>query len=160
AVDGSSNILLLGFFNNTVNFGGGNRVSAGQRDVVLAKYNSAGTHQWSNRFGGTSDDLPYNLATDAAGNINTASTFYGTADFGGGNLTSAGTSDIALARYNSAGVHQWSGALGGAGIEAPGGLAADAAGNAVLAGTFHNTVDFGGGNLSSLGNADVVLARY
>jgi hypothetical protein len=159
-VDASSNVILMGSFTNTVNFGGGNRVSAGLHDVVVAKYNSAGTHQWSIRFGGTGEDYGYNVATDAAGNVYALSFFSATVDFGGGPVTSAGSSDIALAKYNSAGTHQWSKGFGGTQSDIPGGLAADATGNVVMAGEFQASADFGSGFLNSVGGYDIVLARY
>jgi len=160
AADASSNVILLGSFTNTVNFGGGNRVSAGLHDVVVAKYNSAGTHQWSNRFGSTSDDYGYDAATDAGGNVYALSNFNGTVDLGGGPITSTGSSDFLLAKYNSAGVHQWSRGFGSPQSDVPGGLAADAAGNVVMAGSFNNTANLGGSDLNSLGGYDIVVARY
>src|SRR5688500_16691572 len=54
AVDGSGNIYITGFFQGTVDFGGGGLVSAGSNDVFVAKYNLQGVHQWSVRHGGTS----------------------------------------------------------------------------------------------------------
>ncbi|HKW15787.1 MAG TPA: FlgD immunoglobulin-like domain containing protein, partial [Candidatus Krumholzibacteria bacterium] len=160
AVDPSSNVILLGAFANTVNFGGGNRVSAGGHDVVVAKFNSGGVHQWSKTFGSTSEDYGYNVATDAAGNVYTHSYFSGTVDAGGGPITSAGSSDFMLAKYNSSGVHQWSRGFGSPQSDVPGGIAADAAGNVVMAGSFKNTANLGGGDLSSLGMYDIVMARF
>ena len=40
-----------GYFWWTVDFGGGDLVSAGQRDIVIAKYSPTGAHRWSKRFG-------------------------------------------------------------------------------------------------------------
>jgi hypothetical protein len=51
AVDAANNPVVAGMFQGTVNFRGSNLVSAGGDDAFLAKYNSAGTHQWSQRFG-------------------------------------------------------------------------------------------------------------
>ena len=58
AVDGARNVLVTGEFRGTVDFGGGPLSSAGDRDIFLAKYDAAGAHLWSQRFGpqrGTGD---------------------------------------------------------------------------------------------------------
>jgi Beta-propeller repeat len=42
AVDGSGNVLVMGFFDKTVNFGGGPLTSAGDYDIFVAKYSGGG----------------------------------------------------------------------------------------------------------------------
>ena len=109
AVDGSGNVLVTGIFSGTVNFGGGNLVSAGDFDIFVAKYNASGVHQWSRRFGSAERSTSgTDVAVDGSGNVFVTGYFSGTVDFGGGNLVSAGRSDIFLAKYNANGVHQWS----------------------------------------------------
>jgi hypothetical protein len=160
AVDGAGNVVVTGQFAGTVNFGGGNLVAAGDIDVFVAKYNSAGTHQWSERFGGTTADLALSLATDALADVLVAGFFQGTADFGGGELMSAGSSDIFVAKYNSAGGHQWSQRFGSISSDQGNSVTVDASGHVSLAGFFQDTVDFGGGDLVSAGSADIFVARF
>jgi hypothetical protein len=162
AVDASNNVILTGLFSGTINFGGANLVPVSQ-DAFLAKFNSSAVHQWSQRMGGTGLDRGDNLAVDSDGNILLGGNFTSTANFGGNNLVSAGGTDIALARYNSSGVHQWSDSYGGSGNDAPGGIAADATGAAVFTGMFIGGVNFGGTTLQVHGfgtAADMVLAKY
>ncbi len=160
AVDASGNVIITGGFAGTVDFGGGNLVSAGIDDIFVAKYNSAGVHQWSQRFGGTSSELGTAVVVDASGNVIVVGLFAGTVDLGGGNLVSAGSLDIFIAKYNSAGVHQWSQRFGDTGQDVVQSVDVDASGNVVMAGTFNGTVDFGGGNLISAGFEDIFVAKY
>ncbi|TFF86627.1 MAG: hypothetical protein EU551_01065 [Promethearchaeota archaeon] len=59
-VDSSHNIYFTG---NTENFG------AVGRDIILVKYNSAGTRLWNTTFGGIYNDIGNNLAIDNQMNI-------------------------------------------------------------------------------------------
>jgi FlgD Ig-like domain/Beta-propeller repeat len=160
ATDASGNVYVTGNFSGTVNFGGSNLVSAGELDIFLAKYNAAGVHQWSQRFGGTGLDGAASVAVDASGNVVITGDFNGTANFGGANLVSAANLDAFLAKYNAAGVHQWSQRLGGTGDDRGNSVAVDGAGNVFLAGWFNLTTNFGGVNLVSAGSFDVVVAEY
>ena len=160
AVDGSGNVVVTGYFQGTVNFGGGGLVSAGSLDIFLAKYNAAGAHQWSQRFGDTSADYGYSVATDGSGNVFMTGAFPGTGNFGGGGLVSAGGTDIFLAKYDAAGAHQWSQRFGSTGFDWGYAVAVDGSGDAFVTGRFTGTVDFGGGGRVSAGTDDIFLAKY
>ena len=54
------------------------------------------SHLWSKRFGSTSVYNGNEVAVDSSGNVVVTGYFSGTVDFGGGNLTSAGSFDIFL----------------------------------------------------------------
>jgi hypothetical protein len=161
AVDGSGNVVATGRFQGTVDFGGGDQVSAGFYDIFLAKYNAAGVHQWSQRFGSTEADNGYSVAVDGSGNVFATGYFHGNVDFGGGGLISAGGSDdIFLAKYNAAGVHQWSQRFGSTHLDYGYSVAADGSGNIFATGIFTGTADFGGGDRVSAGFYDIFLAKY
>lgn len=160
AVDPGGDVIVTGTFLGSVDFGGAVLASSGF-DVFLAKYSPAGAHLWSRRFGGTLQDAGTAVALDASGNVVLAGTFEGTIDVGGGPLTAAGGTDVFLAQYSPAGAHRWSRRIGGtSNYDGGTGLAVDATGNAVLAGYFSRTVDFGTGALTSGGSKDVFVAKY
>src|SRR5512134_278321 len=117
AVDGMGNVVVAGRFSGTVDFGGGNLVSAlGSPDIFVAKYNAAGVHQWSRRFGDTLDDYGQSVAVDASANVFVTGYFRLTVNFGGSDLVSAGSdADIFVAKFNASGTHQWSQRFGSTG---------------------------------------------
>lgn len=162
AVDGSGNVIVVGSFQGSVNFGGSSLTSVGLEDIFVAKYNSSGAHQWSQRFGGSNSDNGYAVSVDGTGNVIATGSFRGTVNFGGSNLTSAsaGIEDIFVAKYSSAGAHQWSQRFGSAGLDLGDFIACDNLGGIVVTGQFENTVNFGGGNLVSAGDRDLFVAKY
>ncbi len=160
ATDASGNIFVTGAFEGTVNFGGGALVSAGDYDIVVAKYGPTGTHLWSQRFGSTAGDAGVSVAADASGNVFMTGYFEKTVDFGGGPLMSADDYDIVVAKYTPTGTHVWSRRFGSTGTDIGISLATDAAGNVFMTGYFTGTADFGGGPLVSEGGIDIVVAKY
>jgi flagellar hook capping protein FlgD/beta-propeller repeat-containing protein len=155
AVDGSGNVALVGNFGGIVDFGGGNLSSTGW-DMFVARYNANGGHQWSKRFWGESAGI----AADGAGNVFVTGSFYPNADFGGLGWVSAGSSDVFIAKFDPNGVHQWSQGFGGRSVDQGRAVAASPGNTVVMVGGFADTVDFGGGNIASVGGMDIFVARY
>ena len=158
AFDGTGNVLVVGAFYGSVDFGGGALVSAGGLDVFAAKYGPTGTHLWSKRFGGPLDDLGYGVAADASGNVVLTGSFQGTAGFAGTTLASAGDSDVFVSKLTAAGAHVWSKRFGAAMQDRGQAVAVDASGNVAATGYFQGSVDFGGGVLTST-SIDLFVAR-
>ena len=164
AMDGSGNLLITGGVTGLVDFGGGvvgpiDPAGLPDLDIFVAKYDDDGNHLWSNRYGTGSHEWAVDVATDSSGNVVIVGWFDGSADFGGGTLTSAGSSDCFVAKYDENGTHLWSEALGGTNIQRCFGVATDTSGNVIVAGGFFGTVDFGGGTLTSAGDQDVFVAK-
>src|SRR5262249_6104714 len=114
AVDSSGNIALTGYFSGTIDLGGGVLTSAGNDDMFLAKFDAQGNYLWAKQFGSPAYDYPATARFDAAGNIVLACFSTGALDFGGGLLTSAGGSDIMVAKFDGSGTHLWSKRFGDA----------------------------------------------
>lgn len=70
-VDAENNIVLTGYFKDTLNFGGvdDELASNGNSDVYLTKLDSSGNHLWSTSFGGSTEWIPYSIALDNNGNL-------------------------------------------------------------------------------------------
>lgn len=163
AVDGAGDVVILGYFAGTINFGAptATLTSAGGYDVFLAKFDTAGTPKWSQRFGDAKDQLASGVALDAAGDIVIVGSLSGTADFGMGLLTSAGKEDVFVAKFDPAGTSMWSNTFGGANKDQfVGGVTVDSAGAISIATYFNGDIDFGGGALVSAGANDVAVAKF
>ncbi len=160
AVDASGNVIVVGYFDGAVDFGGGELVCAGSVDIFVAKFGPDGTHLWSKCFGDSIGQLAEAVAVDASGNVFVAGHFGGTVDFGGGVLASAGIQDIFVAKFGSDGTHLWSKRFGDRADSETRDIAVDSWGNAVLTGSFSGTIDFGGGALASAGKWDIFVAKF
>ncbi len=161
AVNGSGDVIVTGYFEGIADFGGGPLSSAGDCDIFVAYFDATGAHRWSKRFGSTGEDWGTAVAVDSSGAVTVAGYFKGTADVGGGPVTSAGDKDLFVASFTSMGAHRWSRRVGGAGQDFPQGLAVDPGGNVTVTGWFEGSVDFGGGALSTDGAlADIFVASY
>jgi len=135
-------------------------------DIFLARYDATtGDVQWVVRAGGTGNDIGFGVALDAAANPFVTGQFFATATFGAGgaarSLTSAGGSDVFVARYGSAGGLQWVVKAGGTANEYGAANAVDAAGNVHVAGPFAGAGFWGWGvKLTSAGANDAFIATW
>lgn len=160
--DAAGGIYLAGYFYGTANFGGSNLVSGGATDLVLAKYDSTGAHQWSRSYGATETIIVTGLALDGASNIVVCGYSVGPANLGGLTFPSLGAQDAWLAKYDRQGNHLWSNRYGGPSSDLFNGLVVDLAGNIIVSGWFAGTANFGGTNLVSTFNSapGVMVAKY
>lgn len=160
--DSSGNVYVAGAFAGIVNFGGSDLSSGSSgADIFLAKYNSSLAHQSSFRFGGpTFDQYAHGIAVDSSNNIYIVGKFSSTVDFGAGTLTSFGSYDIFIAKFNSSLVLQWSKQIGGTNWDEGIAITVDFNGDVIITGQYAGSVNFGGGALPALGSFDVFVAKY
>ena len=97
-VDSSDNIYVTGYTNGGLD---GN-TSSGGYDLILVKYNSSGTKQWTQQLGTSSNEWGEGVTVDSSDNLSVTGYTSGGLD---GN-TSSGGNDIFLVKYNSSGVKQ------------------------------------------------------
>ena len=176
AVDGSGHSYVTGYFEDSATFGPGETnettlTGAGDRDIFVAKYDASGDLVWANRAGGTSfDGGGQGIAVDGAGNSYITGRFQGSAAFSAGEtnettLTSAGISDIFVAKYDASGDLLWANRAGGTSTDFGSGIAADGAGNSYVTGGFADSATFGPGEtnettLTGAGGNDIFVAKY
>ncbi|MCY0990433.1 hypothetical protein OV203_25050 [Nannocystis sp. ILAH1] len=154
ALDAGGNILITGAFYGSLPLGGAPLVSAGGNDMFVAKFTGAGAHVWSAGFGDPDWQVGIGIAPDPAGNIFVTGGLRGSFDPGTGPLTSAGSEDIFLIKFDPAGDALWGKRWGDAGSQDVGGLAVDSKGRVALTGGTSGVLDFGGGPLEG----DIVVS--
>jgi outer membrane protein assembly factor BamB len=97
ATDNLGKVIVGGVMTGMVDFGGG-LLTATTQDIFLAAFTSSGNHVWSRRFGESDAQTPSDISTDGFGNLIIAGQFQGSIDFGGAQLTTAGSTDICVAK--------------------------------------------------------------
>jgi hypothetical protein len=165
AVDGHDNVLLTGFFGGvlggSVDFGFGPLTSAGGRDIFIAKYGPTGAPIWVRSCGGTGDDWATSISVDRRDDsVVVVGQFQGSVNFGSAALSSAGGSDIFLAKYSASGSPSWSKRFGNTSNDKASGVVVDGNGRIALVGNFASNVDFGTGALVYHGSSDVFVAQF
>ncbi len=162
--DAQGEIYIAGYFVGTATFGSYRLTSAGNNDAFVIKVHSTDRSvAWARRMGGTEFDRLGGLAVDGAGNVLATGFFQETADFGGLNLTSAGSYDAFVTKLDSAGSFLWTRTFGAAGRDRAYGVAIDGDNNALVTGRFFGRIDFDPGPgtrpLSSRGAGDGFLLK-
>ncbi|APR80130.1 Hypothetical protein A7982_05477 [Minicystis rosea] len=157
--DGTS--FVTGTMGGTVDFGLGPLVSPGGTDAFLAKVDPMGNTLWAKRFGDSANQDARAVAVDGTGAAIVTGQFAGTIDFGGGALTSAGGTDVFLAKFDAGGTPVWSKIFGNSVAQ----LATDVtivpgSNDIVISGYMVGSIDFGGGTLTSAGSNDLFVARF
>lgn len=129
------------------------------------KANATGAYQWVQAIkGGTASQPNEARATafDSAGNVVVAGALYGSFDFGGGPLTSAGSADLFVAKYSPTGAYQWARRFGTASSnpDYAAGIAVDGNDDVLVAGMVGYTGASFGGSVLTCGINSLVLAKY
>jgi hypothetical protein len=160
--DAADNVYVIGFFLSTVTFGSTTLTNSGNYDVFVVKYNASGAVQWAVNGGGANDDRGSGIAVDGSGNVYVTGFFSSaTATFGAITLTSSGSEDVYVAKYNASGVAQWAVKGGGASFDRGNGIAVDGSSNVYVTGQFSSaTATFGSTTLTNTGGSDVFVVKY
>jgi len=155
--DNLNNIYLTGYFSDSINIDG-TVLNNPVMDVLIAKLDENGNLIWARQASVNSNNGGYadDILSDDNGNCYITGTFSGSASFGNYNVTSTGTSDMFLARYNNNGICMGINHFGSAnGVN----MAVDDDGNTICAGIFSGTVNIGNITLNSIGLYDVYIAK-
>lgn len=118
--------------------------------------------QWARQLTGEIQPSMYGLVVDADGNTVVCGGFYGTLTIGTlPALTSAGQSDLFVAKFATDGTPLWVRSAGGTDFDDALDVAVDGTGRITITGYFQSTsITIGSTTLNKLGNMDILVARY
>lgn len=111
AMDSSGNIYVAGTFYT----GGSNR------NWLIMKLNNSGSLTWAREMTGSGNEFVTGIALDSSGDVYIS---------GHADTSSAGSYDMAIAKYNTSGTFQWHYYYGASGWETTTGIAVDSSSNA------------------------------
>ena len=150
SLDGNGNCYIIGNFKNgfaTFNNNIDTIYSSDSSHFFFAKYDINGNFKWVHSDSTSITDLGYGVFSDLGSNIFITGAFSGSARFGSFNVTASTSSDMFVAKYNSAGaclgVNTAGNSIGDA-------VTADEGGNCYVTGGYINTANFGSTVLTSL----------
>ena len=159
-LDNSDNIIVTGSFRLTSTFGTETKVSSGEEDIFVAKYDADGNLIWVNTAGGSSVDRAQDASIDEQGNIIVTGFMSGEAAFDQQAITSYGGFDVFIVKYNSSGDMLWVKHAGSDMDDYTYSVATDDQNNIILAGDYNGLAAFDGIEILSLGETDIFLAKY
>ena len=140
--------------------------------IALIGFNNISTAQspnwaWAKSVGNTSSDQGRSVATDASGNIFMTGYFAGsTITFGTTTLTSAGSGDVFIVKYDANGNVLWSKSVGSISDDSGYSVATDTSGNVFISGYFKGfsitfgTITLANVNQSFIFTKENFIAKY
>jgi hypothetical protein len=162
AASSGSNFVLVGFFDDTIDFGGTAMpitASGGGLDGWVAKLDPNGDGVWAVRFGGPGDDRELHAAVDSNGDVYVAGSYTTQIVFGTYTLNVAGgtgTDHFLVKLDGTTGAVAWATSIGSTGSEGGGRVAVDNAGHVVFGGQLAGALD----SEPTLGGKDGLVAVY
>jgi hypothetical protein len=166
AVDAAKNMIVVGAFAGSVDFGNGTPlVATTAEDIFVAKYSAAGSLAWAKGYGATGAGTPAqvvtSVSTSASGDVAMTGNFCGAITFGGPMLSGASAcpnNDIFAVHLSGAdGSHMNSVRAGGQGDEYGQGVTQTADGRFFISGRFQGFADFAAQALTSAGGNDAFM---
>lgn len=169
-LDSSEHLYLMGGFTGatfTLGTTTLNNASSGTSDIILAKFDTAGSVIWLKREGSNGNDGISNMSVNASGKFCITGGFASsTISFGStATLTNAGLNDIYIASYDSSGNALWSDKAGGVQNETGLSIMIDNNNNVYTTGYFFSpAITFGSTTLTNANPVccwgDVFIVKY
>lgn len=159
AVNYDGSIILVGSFEEVIDFGGEPMQTAGGPDIFVAKFDADGNHLWSKQYGDAESQYANEVAIDGDGYLVVAGNFGGSIDFGGGPIVSTGN-EIFLTRLDPDGEPVWAKNFGAMNSDpSVRAMALDPGGNILLTGGFTGDLSLGGPVMTNLDSDSIWVAK-
>ncbi|MFN6537982.1 MAG: LamG-like jellyroll fold domain-containing protein [Nostoc sp. EkiNYC01] len=159
--DNLGNTYASGSFNQTT-YIDGQQLTSGPygSDGFIAKFNSQGNRLWIKQISGYYSDSIKSIATDSLGNIYASGDFQGTINIDGLELTSNSEYNVFIAKFDSQGNAVWAKQISGSDFSAVDSITTDSLGNIYASGSFYQTINIDGLELTSNGSSDGFIAKF
>jgi hypothetical protein len=159
--DAEGRVWASGMFKGRATFGTESFNTTGDKDsdAHLAHYDTDGKLLWVRVGQGPGTDYGLGVATDGKGAAFLTGEFNAGFKLAGTALTSRGSADIYVAKFDEKGALRWLTQAGGEKSDNAYTMAHDASGGLVIAGSFGGTAAFGQKSLSSTGGNDLYAAK-
>lgn len=159
--DINGNIIMVGNFVGNAVISGRNIVNRGGNDFYILKYNAAGQNLWARAAGSNGNEYVRDVAVDKNGNIYITGEFSNRLFFATNSfVTSKGSTDVFVAKYNPNGNLLWVKSGGGTSADFAGGIAVDLNSNVVISGIFSGNASFMFEDIQSKGGFDTFIVSY
>ena len=170
--DNHGNIYVVGTFDATFDIDSStavnNMTAQGSEDIFVAVYDTSGQYLRAFSIGGTGEDVAESIKIEGGymyitGHFNSSSIDF---DPGAGTsmLSTSGSEDIFMAKYDTLGNLIWAESIGGADIDKSYSIDIEDNHSLYIAGSFESTVDFDPSATSSpetsAGSRDIFIAKY
>ena len=162
AFDKNGNFYVTGEFNDTYDFYGISKTSAGGKDLFLMKYSPSNSVGWVQTFGGVNDESGSSVALDYLGNVyisgnkrffqSNFSLPYQSYDIFTNKYTTTGTFVNSITIVDSIG--------GNISISPYSKITIDELNNLIVTGCFQGNVNFGTISKTTNGYEDIFLSKY
>lgn len=160
-VDSAGNLIVVGAFTGTIDFGSGPMTASADYDAYVAKLDSAGNGVWGRQFTGAKTQAVNSIALAPSDGVVVAGVFNSSITIGTTTHNAVGYTDGFVAMLDAAGNRIWSRSFGVPdplnGLVQYAVVASDAQGGIILTGGATGSVDLGGG---PSGGASSFVARY
>ncbi len=154
-------IYLTGYFKGTISIGSINLISEGDKDIFIAKCDTAGNLEWAIQEGGDHEDHGNSIKINSESEIIITGGFRDTLFLGNYTLISKGATDIFLIKYKSEGDMIWAKSAGGNINDQGMSADIDSDNNIYIAGMFFDTAYFDNSFIVASSSAlEAYVAKY
>lgn len=159
AVDAQDDVVVVGRYQGTVDFGG--QTLTAIADTFVAKYAAGGQLQWVRGLDPTTPSTAMGVAVDSAGRIFvTGMLNEGTFTFAGSQLSGDSDLDGYVVSFDVSGTPLWGKAFHGVQGPTPESIAVGSNGDVWVAGELGGVTSFGGASIAAAAHTRGFLVRY
>ena len=159
-VDSEGNIVISIMFTDFISVGGIDFISLGGQDVLLIKFNPDLSIQWAKQYGTPLTDYVKGMDMDEDGNILVFGKFKNDIDFDDITLTSAGSTDMYIAKFNTEGDVVFAFNEGGSAYEDANSITSGPNNEFFISGVFYGETVINGESITTENTTGIFLAKY